>query len=55
MRFNKLQDLVDLYMYNVDKPRKFDPFYISSVSVNDYVEIPDPWYSFKGKMARGYC
>lgn len=48
IRFVNLNDLVKLYMLNVEKPHKYDPFYISDVQINDYVEIPDPWFTYQG-------
>ncbi|XP_023310426.1 uncharacterized protein LOC111691585 [Anoplophora glabripennis] len=48
IKFCNLQDLVELYLNNVNKPQKFDPFYISSVQIDDYFEIPESWYGFKG-------
>nr|CAH7728598.1 unnamed protein product [Callosobruchus chinensis] len=46
--FKNLRDLVALYMDNVDKASKTDPFYLSKVEITDYKEVPDAWYSFKG-------
>ncbi|CAH1118614.1 unnamed protein product [Phaedon cochleariae] len=48
MWFADLKDLVDVYMRNVEKTKRLDPFYLSKVQINDYVDIPDPWYNFKG-------
>lgn len=49
--FSSLKDLVDLYMYNVDKSKKQDTFYLSKVEIKDYVDIPESWYNFKGESA----
>lgn len=46
--FQQLKDLVDLYMNNVDRNRRMDTFYLSRVQIKDYVDIPEPWYQFKG-------
>ncbi|CAH2003564.1 unnamed protein product [Acanthoscelides obtectus] len=46
--FKNLKDLVALYMNNVEKAYKTDPFYLSKVEITDYVDVPDAWYSFKG-------
>ncbi|VEN60728.1 unnamed protein product [Callosobruchus maculatus] len=46
--FKNLKDLVALYMDNVEKAYKTDPFYLSKVEITDYIEVPDAWYSFKG-------
>nr|CAI5839704.1 unnamed protein product [Callosobruchus analis] len=46
--FKNLKDLVALYMSNVEKAFKSDPFYLSKVEITDYIEVPDAWYSFKG-------
>ncbi|XP_028139261.2 uncharacterized protein LOC114333567 isoform X2 [Diabrotica virgifera virgifera] len=48
MRFNKLRDFVDLYMNNVPKPMKADPFYLSKVVIDEHIEVAEPWYNFKG-------
>ncbi|KAJ8954144.1 hypothetical protein NQ318_005738 [Aromia moschata] len=50
MWFASLKDLADLYLSNVEKHMKMDPFYISKVSINDWVDIPDPWFNFKGLL-----
>ncbi|XP_074039685.1 uncharacterized protein [Leptinotarsa decemlineata] len=48
MWFTSLHDLVDVYMNNVDKPQRSDTFYLSKVQIENYVDVPDPWYNFKG-------
>ncbi|KAG5863093.1 hypothetical protein JTB14_031714 [Gonioctena quinquepunctata] len=48
MWFTSIQDLVDLYMNNVEKSKRSDTFYLSKVQIKDYVDIPDTWYNFKG-------
>ncbi|XP_056633874.1 uncharacterized protein LOC130443328 [Diorhabda sublineata] len=47
MWFSKLKDFVDLYMHNVPKYMRTDPFYISKVQITDYVDLPESWYNFK--------
>lgn len=46
--FSDLKDLVHLYMQNVDKSKKEDTFYLNKVKIEDYVEIPENWWNFKG-------
>ncbi|CAG9853719.1 unnamed protein product [Phyllotreta striolata] len=48
LRFTNVEDLVDLYMRNVEKPYKSNPFYLSRVQVHDWVDIPEAWANFKG-------
>ncbi|XP_065167903.1 uncharacterized protein [Atheta coriaria] len=45
--FTDLRDLVDMYMANVDRDKRHDTFIISTVEVNDYIELPSDWCNFK--------
>lgn len=47
--FISLEDLVNLYMLNVEKNLRREHFYISKVEIKDYVPIPHPWNNFTGK------
>lgn len=48
--FTDLKDLVNLYMYNVDKSKKEDTFYLNKIKIEDYVDIPENWWNFKGLL-----
>lgn len=48
MWFSDLQNLVEIYMHNVEKSKRESTFYLSKVRIEDYVPIPENWYNFKG-------
>lgn len=47
--FDDLKDLVNLYMHNVEKSKRGDTFFLSRVIIENYMEIPENWFNFKGK------
>ncbi|KAF2888220.1 hypothetical protein ILUMI_17953, partial [Ignelater luminosus] len=48
MWFKNLKDLTRVYMNNVDKTLKTEPFIISKVQINDYIDLPQAWSNFQG-------
>lgn len=46
--YKDLKDLVDVYTNNLDKSKRKDQFWLSRVSMNDFIPLPDPWYNFTG-------
>lgn len=43
-----LKDLVDIYVANTEKALRAERFYLSQVDVEDYVDVSEDWYNFKG-------
>ncbi|XP_050312068.1 uncharacterized protein LOC126747451 [Anthonomus grandis grandis] len=44
----ELQDLVNLYVNNTEKSKRDQRFFLSKVLIEDYVEVSEDWYNFKG-------
>lgn len=47
--YKNLKDLVDVYMNNVERPKRREQFWLSKVLINNFLILPDPWYNFKGR------
>lgn len=50
MWFKNLKDLTRIYMNNVDRTLKSEPFIVSKVQINDYVDLPQAWSNFEGEI-----
>lgn len=48
--YKDLRHLVEVYMKNVDKDYRREPFIISKVLINDYFFVPEPWNHFQGAL-----
>lgn len=44
--FMSLNDLVAMYINNLERHRRRDHFIISKIEIKEFVELPEPWGNF---------